>query len=150
MYPIKTILVPLDFGDPSDAALDHALDLAEGLGASLCLLHAYQVAFVAFPDSAYAAPPEIVEGIGETARASLDRAVAKCAARKVEVRAVVRRGDPRHVVLEIAKEVGADLIVMRTHGRRGLSRAFLGSTTEMVVRTSDVPVLSVHGYREAA
>jgi nucleotide-binding universal stress UspA family protein len=57
---------------------------------------------------------------------------------------MLREGRPWEAILEAAREVRADLIVMGTHGRHGLVRTLLGSVTEKVVRTSPVPVLVVH------
>jgi nucleotide-binding universal stress UspA family protein len=66
--------------------------------------------------------------------------------------ALIKTGDPRDVINEAAKELGADLIVMATHGRRGVSRMLLGSVTELVVRSAPCPVLCVrmHAHEAAA
>ena len=60
----------------------------------------------------------------------------------VEAEAIARRGSPDRVVLELAAERSADLIVMGTHGRTGLAHAFLGSVAERVAREADCPVLT--------
>jgi nucleotide-binding universal stress UspA family protein len=56
---------------------------------------------------------------------------------------MLRSGPPWQQTLEVAKEVGADLIVMGTHGRHGLALAFMGSVAEKVVRMSPIPVLTL-------
>ena len=61
----------------------------------------------------------------------------------VAIEAVLKSGDPRDVVVETAKELGCDLIVIGTHGRRGIARALLGSVAESVLRTAPVPVLAI-------
>ena len=73
---------------------------------------------------------------------AMDRlAQTRCTAQVGEVR--VRTGDARDVINQTAKELGVDLIVMGTHGRRGISRALLGSVAETVVRTAPCAVLTV-------
>jgi nucleotide-binding universal stress UspA family protein len=74
---------------------------------------------------------------------ALDRLAEQCRARGKVGEVLLRTGDARDVICQAADEVNADLIVMGTHGRRGLSRALLGSVAEYVVRTSKVPVVTV-------
>jgi nucleotide-binding universal stress UspA family protein len=62
--------------------------------------------------------------------------------------AVLREGVAWEEVNSVAKEIDANLIVIGTHGRRGLARALLGSVAENVIRTSTVPVLVIHGPRD--
>jgi nucleotide-binding universal stress UspA family protein len=151
MKPLETILVPIDFGDPSEDALVYAVDLAESLRAKLVLLHVYELPIVSFPDGAYVATSDVAGRIVDAAQKALDEGVAKIATRKVEIQKLLKQGDPREVILQVAKEVDARLIVMGTHGRRGIARALIGSVTESVVRTSPVPVLTVHtGEAKAA
>jgi nucleotide-binding universal stress UspA family protein len=64
----------------------------------------------------------------------------------VPIESVLKSGDPRDVVPAVAKDLGCDLIVLGTHGRRGLARALLGSVAESILRTSHVPVLAVRGH----
>ncbi|ADE04896.1 universal stress protein [Haloferax volcanii] len=142
------LLFPTDGSDGADAVLDHVVDMAAAHDATLHLLHV--------------APPEPErrpsltggsEGDGagddpsERRRSDGERFVSDAAARasQSDVTAVtsVERGEPYQVITEYAAEQGADLVVMPTHGRTGLSRLLLGSTTERVVRRSDVPVLTV-------
>jgi nucleotide-binding universal stress UspA family protein len=61
------------------------------------------------------------------------------------MRGITRQGETWRVIAETAEELGAGLVVMGTHGRRGLPRAILGSVAEKVVRTAPCPVLTVHG-----
>ena len=145
MHPIKTLLVPTDFGEPAEAALAWAADLAEGLGARLFLLHTYQLPVIGFPDGMYvASDDEFATRMVAAANKALEDAIKTLNGRNIEVTPLVKAGDPREVILTTAKEVGANLIVMGTHGRRGISRALIGSVTESLVRTSTVPILTVH------
>lgn len=140
----KTLLVPTDFGEASDKALAYAVGLAKKLGAEVVLLHSYEIPMVGFPDGAMVATAELTSRILEGAQAGLDRALARHKGEGVPMRALVRQGDAWRSVLDTAQEVSAGLVVMGTHGRKGLPRALIGSVAEKVVRTSPVPVLTVH------
>lgn len=138
------ILVPTDFGDPSEAALDCALEYASMLGAQIVLMHAYEMPIVGFPESAVVASAELTARILENAKEDLDRQIASRAESEVVLRGLIKQGDPADMVIEAAEEVGAELICLGTHGRRGLPRMLLGSVAERVVRASQVPVLTIH------
>jgi nucleotide-binding universal stress UspA family protein len=84
------------------------------------------------------------------AQKALDDLSAKYVGRKVKLDAFLEQADPREAVLAAAKKVNADLIVMGTHGRRGIVRALIGSVAESVVRTSPIPVLTMHGAEKPA
>jgi nucleotide-binding universal stress UspA family protein len=140
----KTILVPTDFGEPSEAALDTAIDYAKAFGSEIVLMHAFEIPVVGFPDGAMMATAELTTRILEGAQAGLDRQIQERAGCGVPMRGVIKQGDPYRMVNEAAEEVGAGLIALGTHGRKGLSRALLGSVAEKVVRTAHVPVLTVH------
>jgi nucleotide-binding universal stress UspA family protein len=145
MSPPEIILVPTDFGAPSEAALAYAIDLAKPLGARVYLLWACEPPLVGFADGALVPNGDVLGQMMQGGNKALDTAIDKLSGRDVEMTPLVKQGDPREVILSAAKEVGASLIVMGTHGRRGIRRALIGSVTERVVRTSDVPVLTVHG-----
>jgi nucleotide-binding universal stress UspA family protein len=145
MNPIKTILVPTDFSEPAASALAYAVDLAEGLGAKVVLLHAFELPIVGFPDGVVVATADVASRIVNAAQKALDDAALPFAKRKVEITALLKQGDPREVVLATANDLCAELIVVGTHGRRGIARALIGSVTESIVRTAPVPVLTVHG-----
>ena len=140
----KIILVATDFGEPSEAALATALDYAKVFGAEIVLMHAFEVPIVGFPDGAVMDIAELTSRLMEGAKEGLDRAIKQHEGSGVAIHAVVKQGDPWRMVNETADEVGAGLIAVGTHGRRGLSRALIGSVAEKVVRTATVPVLTVH------
>ncbi len=139
----KTILVPTDFSSAASVATEYAVGLAKELGAKVVLLHAYEIPILGFPEAPLVATPEMVANIANTTQKALETMVAKFAGRGVDVTPVLKTGDAREIVHAVAEEVNADLIVMGTHGRRGLSRALLGSVTEEVIRTSTRPVLTL-------
>ncbi|HLK37550.1 MAG TPA: universal stress protein [Polyangiaceae bacterium] len=140
---IQHILVPHDFSETADHALAYALGLAQKLGAKVTILHAYEIPAYGFPE----VPALTLEAAGQIergAQSALD-AVARRAQRPgVAVAGVLRHGPAWSEIDAAAKESRADMIVLGTHGRRGLARALLGSVAEKVVRTAPCPVLTVH------
>lgn len=140
----KIILVPTDFSVASEAALDHAIGLASKLGGKVYVLHAYQLPVVGFPDGVLVPTAEIASRVISWAQTELAACVAKRKASGVEILPILKQADPREAALAVAEEISADLIVMGTHGRRGIARALIGSVAESVVRTSAVPVMTVH------
>lgn len=144
MNPPKTILVATDFSEPSDAALAYAATLGQKLGAALHLVNSFELPIAFFPDGVLVVTAEAASRITDAAQTRLREAVDAYAKRGIAVTSHLVQGDAREGILSVASKVGADLIVMGTHGRRGLSRALIGSITESVLRTSNVPVLTVH------
>jgi nucleotide-binding universal stress UspA family protein len=139
-----TIIVPTDFSYASDAALGYARMLATRFGASLHLLHV-----VDEPGSwseVYAAIPEIQRRLGADAARRLE-AMAACLPPLVRASSAVVCGAPVASIVKEAETRGADLIVMGTHGRRGMGHLLLGSVAERVVRLAPCPVLTVREPR---
>lgn len=136
------VLVPTDFSTGSALAVDAALDLAEALGARVTLTHVIEMppTYMLTYAEGLAWP---VDELDTAAKRELGQMVERLKKRYAAIDSLVVTGDPREVILKTADDVGADLIVMATHARRGLARAFLGSVAERVVRTSRVPVLTV-------
>ncbi len=141
----KTLLVPVDFSDTSNVALDYAVDLAKALKAKVVVMHAYELPVYGFPDGALVATVEIATRIMNGAQAGLAALLEKRKDSGVEITSVLRQGVPWDEVHSVAEEVKADMIVIGTHGRSGLARALLGSVAEKIIRTSTRPVLSIRG-----
>jgi nucleotide-binding universal stress UspA family protein len=141
----KTLLVPVDFSDTSNLALDYAVDLAKALGAKVVVMHAYELPVYGFPDGALVATVEIATRIMNGAQAGLAALIEKRKDKGVELGSVLRQGVPWDEVHSVAEEVNADLVVIGTHGRSGLARALLGSVAEKIIRTSTRPVLTIRG-----
>ena len=142
-----TILVPTDGSPTADRALREALDLASEIGATLHVLYVVDTSaagWAAIGDEEFGV--EVNQGL-EYLRKEGEEATAEAieAAREagVEVVTAIDDGTPYRGILEYAEEQDIDLLVMGTHGRTGLDRYLLGSTTERVVRRSPVPVLTV-------
>jgi universal stress protein A len=136
----KVILVPIDFSHNSERALDYACDLASKLGSTVHLVHA-----IGSPPSALqtSLTEDIIENLMNEHREALDKLVAARTTTTSFGASMVEVGDPRDTIVTAAKTVGADLIVMGTHGRRGLSRVMMGSVAEDVIRHAPCPVLAV-------
>jgi nucleotide-binding universal stress UspA family protein len=111
-------------------------------------MHSYEIPIVGFPDGALVATADIAARMAEGSRAGLDAVLAKRTGGKIQVDGVLREGVAWEEINRVADELDADLIVIGTHGRKGLARALLGSVAENVVRTATRPVLTIHGPRE--
>jgi nucleotide-binding universal stress UspA family protein len=141
----KRIFCPIDFSDASRAAMEVAADLARRFGAELVLLHAYPIPGYTFPDGSVVASPRMMQDLADQAQKHLEewRAEAEKMVEPGKVSAEKAVGEPAAEILEAAREKGADLIVMGTHGRTGLEHALMGSIAERVVRRAHCPVLTV-------
>jgi nucleotide-binding universal stress UspA family protein len=146
---IKKILVPFDFNEPAQHALDFAQKLAPSFGASVEALYVVPLG----PNVPLRHIPEFgsmqtaTEGIGESveeAEARLHQALASEDTRHRYLRKTVKVGDPHAQILALAADEGVDLIVMGTHGRTGATRLLLGSVAERVAREAGCPVMMVH------
>lgn len=139
MFSIKNILVPRDFSECGEAAVGDALELAQRAGATVHLLFVEVLYADAYAPAVHAASNEVLiqrlrKGIKEETPGD-----------PVQMKAVVRRDiAAAPAIVTYAEEEDVDLIVMGTHGRRGLRRLLLGSAAEEVVRTAPCPVIITH------
>jgi universal stress protein A len=141
-YPYRSILNPIQFDDPSLLALGYAKQIAAQHGAILHLLHVA-------PKLRAIGEPEVSENEHspgeEKARERLQEIASRHLAGvryQIHTAAASERGLAKAVV-QVATEIDADLIVLKTHGRKGLSHLILGSVAEEVVRTAPCPVLTL-------
>ncbi|MDO8434245.1 MAG: universal stress protein [Candidatus Binatus sp.] len=142
MQAFQRILCPIDFAEHSMAALEVALKLARQNDASLHLLNV--APFPANKDG-FQHGPKLPFPCVETERwEQLARIARERIPPPMRYDTLVMAGDPAQQVLDAARDLRADLIVMGTHGRRGLSRLIMGSVAERVVRESPIPVLTAH------
>lgn len=144
MSGIRRIVFGTDFSEVSDQALARVLELARTLGASVDVVHVYTLpAFnlplegAVMPTAAYAA--KLTDGLQQ----SLDATLARHAGAGVPLRGHLRAGSPHEELVQSARDMGADVIAVGTHGRKGAAHAFLGSVAERTVRTADRPVLTL-------
>lgn len=143
----KKILVGTDFSETSDRAVDYAVDFAKLLGGTVTVVHAYELPIYGFPDGALIATVDMASRLMNAAQGALTQTCETRANKGVKLTAVLRQGTAWEEVHAVAEEIGADLIVIGTHGRKGLAHALIGSVAEKVVRTATRPVLTIHGPR---
>jgi universal stress protein A len=145
MANLKRILVPTDFSAPADEALDYALSLGRPFGAAVTLLHVFEDPFALslYSEQYVPMPPEMRDEILDHIRARLAERVARSG--RTDVTSIILTGPTAPTIAESAREQKADLIVMGTHGRHGVTHLLLGSVAERVVRTAPCPVLTVRG-----
>ncbi len=142
----KRILVPVDGGATSMRGLGEALKLATENKAKLCLLHVVEeYALIAAPEMGASIAPllDSMRAGGRKTLAAVARRAHAAGTRPECVLVEDFGGRVADAVVKQAKKWRADLIVMGTHGRRGVQRALLGSDAELVLRYSPVPVLLV-------
>jgi universal stress protein A len=138
MLPIHTILHPTDFSERSEYALRLACALARDYGSRLIVLHVATTPTVVYGEGIV---PPVPEDYLDEAQEQLIRLVIPDADVHAERR--FEEGEPATEILRVAQEIHADLIILGTHGRTGLSRLLLGSVAEQVVRRAACPVVSV-------
>jgi len=142
----KRILVPVDGSPTSAAGVKEAVKLAKNLHAKLCLLHVVDEMIVFnTPESGINLEP-ILEGMKRGGKRLLRRAEKLASALGARPDSELRESAGARVadvIVERAKRLRSDLIVMGTHGRRGVDRMLMGSDAELVVRNAPVPVLLV-------
>jgi len=146
----KRILVPLDGSSTSKLGLQEALRFAKGQKASLCLLHVVDELFITQAGEGMVIADQIFERLRASGRKILAAGLAVARTRRVRARTVLvetMAGSVADVIVRQARTWKADLIVIGTHGRRGVRRVVMGSDAEQVLRNAPVPVLMVRGKR---
>jgi nucleotide-binding universal stress UspA family protein len=141
MITIERILSPVDFVPESHTALRYATALAAAHQAKLKLLHVVAPLI----SNAYPSLVDVVDAgsIKEKFERQLEDVTAKVRAERIEVESEVTLGHVAHEIEKSIRNYEPELVVLGTHGRRGLERWFMGSTTERLLRRSPVPLLTV-------
>ena len=143
MIAIKKLLVPTDFSEYSQFALKYAAAFAEGFAAKVYVMHVHEP----YPQGAVfegmVYDSELVAKAEAKARGDLDAVVAQLTARQIQAEPVFAAGRPYIQIVRQAEKLEVDLIVLATHGRRGVSHLVFGSNAEKIVRLSPCPVLTV-------
>lgn len=137
-----TIVVGTDFSEQAEKATEYALELAQQFKARLHLVYSWQMP-VPVASEAVLYTGEVINQIEDDAEKAMEANLKRYRARWADVDGSVECGDPRDLVVKLAAEKKAGLIVVGTHGRHGLRRALLGSVAESVVRSAPCPVLVV-------
>jgi nucleotide-binding universal stress UspA family protein len=140
----QRILIPLDGSELSEQALDSAYTLARAFDSELLLVGVLDLSAGMYDIYAETLQPlDLKDQLEELLAGTLDRTVARVEAEGLPVRRFLEVGIPHEEIAGVAEREKADLIVMTTHGRRGLTHLLLGSVAEKVLRTSPCPVLVV-------
>ena len=141
---IRRILFATDFSEGSSHALPYAADIARQYGAKLFLVHViYDVAKSAGWYVPHVSIDEIYNDMEKSARAELEKSFVDEMRGLDDIERVVLKGIPYEEISKFAGEKKIDLVVLGTHGRRGIDRMLFDSTAEQVVRNAPCPVLSV-------
>lgn len=142
----KQILCPVDGSDTSSCGMAEAISLAKAIQARIRFLYIVDTFHPMLDGMEIGNMTEIIDGLREHGKRMLEQAKLSALAQGVEADTMMLENDLSRVsaiIVAHAKEWHADLIVMGTHGRRGLSHLLMGSDAETVIRTSPVPVLTV-------
>ncbi len=155
MITIKKIFCPTDFSEPSLEALDTARGLAVRFGAELHIMHcAEPIPVPTTPTAQIGMPTETMDVSGyqkhivDRAKESLEELAKKHANQDVKVQIHLSEGKPQNEIVMAAKEIGADLMVISSHGTSGLRRFIFGSVADKIIRTSPCPVLTMTPEQE--
>jgi nucleotide-binding universal stress UspA family protein len=142
---VQHILVPTDFSEDADQALNDAIELAHTLQARLTLLHAIYLAATAVGSLLAYSLEGYLQAMEAEAREHLQTLLKRVHQAGLQGEAVMIHDVPFQAILDAAKDKDVDLIVMGTHGRTGLTHALMGSVAERVVRMAPCPVLVTRG-----
>jgi universal stress protein A len=143
MTLMKQIVVATDFSEAAGHALDYALELAQQQKAQLTVLHVYEVPAIAYAEQTYLTL-DVFKALEDAARQQLEALMKKVHERMPSAQSVLKLGVAAETIVLQAERLGADLIVLGTHGRRGLSHLVLGSVAERTLRHAKMPVLVLH------
>jgi universal stress protein A len=142
---IQHILVPTDFSEYADYALDYAIELAQKLQARFTLLHVLYLS----PLTVGEVPPsvfnQILQDMENWAQQQMQETLKRVKQTGIQIDSVILEGTPFQMIIETAESKDVDLIVMGTHGRTGLTHVLIGSVAEKVVRLAPCPVLVTRG-----
>jgi len=148
MVEIRRILVPVDFSEVAPILAKWAKGFAKQLNAKIILtyvledLSTYEGIFVDLKTLT-----ELENTLYEGAKKSMEDFLKEHFSDFPDVEPVLEKGDVVETILRVAQEKGADLIVIGTHGRKGLDRILFGSVAEGVVKNSPIPVVTINPYR---
>jgi nucleotide-binding universal stress UspA family protein len=149
MFNPKKILVPTDFSEPSDKAVEHAVDIAAKYNAKVTVLHVveenvkqcaidYMVDYCISDDFAKTFERELMKSSNERLAKQVDSLKDTS---KVAISYLVRKGDTADVILNEHDKMGADLIVIAAHGKVGEVKHGIGGVTDKIIRTTQCHVL---------
>lgn len=145
MKSFRCIVLATDFSPSSERAFEEALEILGTGRGNLLIVHAYQPASL-LPTDIAAVPAvyaELDESLRENSEKRLEALSGRAREKGVAARPLLLCGTPEEAIVDLAKQEGADLIVMGTAGRRGVAGLLLGSVASRVIATAPCPVLTV-------
>ena len=142
------VLIPTDGSDLASVAVEHGIAIAERFDARVHAVSIVDVGDLAMRVE-YTPPTEALERAREQRTEATEAIADRAREADLDVRTAVREGFPAEGLIEYADEEGIDLLAMGTHGRTGLNRFLLGSTTERIIRHADAPVLAVNARKRS-
>jgi nucleotide-binding universal stress UspA family protein len=148
MFTPKKILVPTDFSESADKAVEHAADIAARFNAKVVVLHVveenvrqcaidYLVDYCISDDFVTQFEREIMK----TSNERLQKQIVNIKGAKVDIEYEIKKGEPADVILDEQVKLGADLIVIASHGKAGAAKHAIGGVTDKVVRTAACNVM---------
>jgi len=147
----RNILVPVDGSEPSNSAITFALRMASEERATVTFAHAVEVTrIIAMTSTSGIGPQYALDAALQAGRDILALAQAQADDTAVKATTELLEGDCVGALLDLAERMNADLIVVGSHGRGGISRAILGSVAEGILRRSAMPVLVMHAPKKPA
>lgn len=138
-FALGNILVAADGSPNSESAVDHAISLAKENGSKLTAIRVIHT-----DEEMIALAQEHIKKMVENAQSYLDGLEKKCIVEGIHLNTFVKEGEPHERITQLANDLDASIIVMGTHGRKGLSRLLMGSVTERTIGYASSPVLVVH------
>jgi nucleotide-binding universal stress UspA family protein len=144
------ILVPTDFSDYANCALDYAMALAKALPARLTFLHVIQLTPMTMGDMYGYSLEAYLEAMESEAQKHMQALLNRVHQAGLQGETAIVQGVPFQTIVDMAESRDVDLIVMGTHGRTGLTHALMGSVAERVVRMAPCPVLVTRGTTEVS
>jgi len=152
MEMIKKILVPIDFSDYSKKALQYTVNFAKHFNSEICLLYVIEpVIYPADLSMGQMVIPNADVDYGEKAEDELLALAKSEIGDLLSYKILVKTGKPFMEIIDTAKEIDSDLIIISTHGHTGVEHLLFGSTSEKVVRKAPCPVLTmrepIKGFR---
>ncbi|MFC7135395.1 MULTISPECIES: universal stress protein [Salinibaculum] len=140
--PYQNVLIPTDGSECASGAVDHALAIASATDATAHVINVFDsVAYSGEPGSD--PPADFLETVERAGTEAIEAVAERFEAAGVDAKTVVMEGRASNGILSYAEDNDIDAVIMGTHGRSRLDRFLLGSTTERVIRRSDLPVIAV-------
>ena len=145
MFPLKRIICPTDFSEPSLEGLRNGIKMAESFDAQLLVVHVVEPpswSEIAYAQPIYT-PVDWTTSLKEESTKKLNKLQSEMFPELIQSRLLTLEGSPAATIVKLAAEESANLIVIATHGYSGFHRFVFGSVTDRVVRTAPCPVLTI-------